>query len=65
MGEAAVRLPERRTAVLYSRITPVNKKFLAAMAERRGVSEAALVNHILAMFRKQNVGDRKKSKGDG
>ena len=62
MQEATV-LPEKRTDILYSRITPVNKEFLAQAAEFKGVSESVLVNHILTIFRQKNASYKKKSKG--
>lgn len=60
--EAVTKLPEKRTEVLYSRITPRNKKFIVRTAKQRDVSESVLIDHILDHFREQNAGDEKKSR---
>lgn len=54
-------LPEKRTEILYSRITPVNKQFIEGVAEAENVSESALVNHLLNLAREQNARNPKKS----
>lgn len=52
-------MPEKRTEVLYSRISPTNKKFLSKVAKQQKVSESAMVDHILDMFREQNAGNKR------
>lgn len=53
-------LPEKRTEVLFSRITPVNKKFLQDTSEKKDISESILVDHIVTLFREKNAGIKKK-----
>lgn len=61
--QKAEKLPEKRSDILYSRITPLNKVFLQKMADKEEISESVLVNHILDLFRTKNAGDKKKSRG--
>jgi len=63
MMNEATMLPEKRTDILFSRITRENKRFLEKAADHKGVSEAVLVDHILTIFRTKNVSDKKKSRG--
>lgn len=60
--QAVNKLPEKRTEILYSRITPKNKKFISSTAKQRDVSESVLVDHILDHFREQNAGVKKKAR---
>lgn len=53
--------PERRDSILYTRITETNKRFIVDLAEREEVSESALVDHIIMLFRTAHAGDNKKS----
>jgi hypothetical protein len=53
--------PEKREAILYTRITPENKKFIEALANTEKVSESALVDHIIMLFRTAHAGEQKKS----
>lgn len=58
--DKALALPEKRTEILYSRVTAQNKNFVIKLAEKEGISEAALVDHILATFRKAHAGNKKR-----
>lgn len=59
-----LELPEKRSDILYSRITAVNKEFLVKAADKKGVSESVLVNHILTIYRTKNAGNKKKPRRD-
>lgn len=48
-------IPEKRQEVLYVRVKAANKKFIADFAECEGVSESALVDSILTIFREQKA----------
>ena len=59
----SVLLPEKRTAVLYSRISQANKDFIIALSKKRDVSEAVVVDWLLSKARKaERAGDAKKSR---
>ena len=53
-------IPERRDSILYTRVTAENKKFIEELSEFEGVSESALVDHILMLFRTSYAGNTKK-----
>jgi len=59
-GKSSLQLPEKRTDILYSRITSRNKKFLVEYADSLEVSESVLINHILDCFVENNAGNPKK-----
>lgn len=57
-------LPEKRTDVLFSRITKSNKNFVVKMSEERDVSEAVFVDWLITRYRKLDAraGNAKKSR---
>jgi len=61
MGRVA--LPDKRTQVLFSRVTETNKMFVSNMAEKKGVSESMYVDYLLTRFRKQSDSIKRKSGG--
>ena len=52
-------LPEKRDAILYVRIKPVNKEFVEDLADRQEVSEALVVDHIIEEY-KNDARNKKK-----
>lgn len=57
-----VALPEKRTAVLYSRISQQNKDFIIALSKKRDVSEAVAVDWLLTKARKAERGSEGKKR---
>lgn len=55
-------VPEKRHEVLYVRVKATNKQFIIDLAEYEGISESALVDNLLTIFREQNAGFKKKPK---
>lgn len=55
-------LPQKRTEILYSRVTKKNKKFIQALARKEDRSEAELVDYIIDLYRRGNASNTKKSK---
>lgn len=57
-----LELPEKRTAVLYTRIKEKNKEFVSLMSEKLDVSESVFVDQLIEAYRKDNVSYTKKSR---
>jgi len=60
MKKTTFAIPAKRNVVLYARVTEKNKTFLAKAAKKEGVSESALVDHVLDWYR--NASNKRKSK---
>ena len=58
-----VTLPEKRSEVLFCRVTAHNKEFVAERAQARGVSESVYLDYLLTRFREQHDRQQEKSKG--
>ena len=60
--EISEKIPEKRSEILYSRISLKNKKFISATAKKKDISESVLVEYILDCFRETNVSNQRKSR---
>ena len=59
MMEDTLALPEKRTEILYCRVSPTNKSFISKAAKTRDVSESTLVEHILTIFRENHASKKR------
>lgn len=47
-------LPEKKTDVLYVRITPTNYKYITNASEKSDVSKSSFVDHLINVFRRND-----------